>query len=317
MPRTFRPWLQNRKLNLVQIQTTSVCNAKCICCPYAKSWYKDNPGRMSDKLYKKILSDIAEYDPEFSGKFAPYLCNEPYADKNILEKCELAYKYLRDPYIELSSNMALLNKDIIDKTYEMFKKNDFYGKFTISHHGINKESLETFMSIPYDKSLENVIYLLKKFDGKMRISIQDMAYSLDRQFKMNPYRSVVRYLDKMIKDNNINTHNLITEPKVFHNRAGNVDIEGWDYDKIVRKIDKNHPFNCIRLSNGCIHVIYTGEVTLCCMDYFRETIINDLNKISIEEHFKSDSWKNMCDMVTGRKESPDNFICKRCMSPGG
>ena len=312
----FIPWRQDRKLNIVQIQTTSVCNSKCICCPYPTSWYKNNPGYMSDELYKKILTDINEYDPEFSGKFAPYLCNEPFADKNILERCELAYKYLKNPYVELSSNMALLNKKKIDETYEMFKRHNFYGKFTMSHHGINKESFERFMSIPYEKSRENMIYLLKKFDGQMKISIQDMAFSLDGKYVMNRFRQVKRYLERLIIDNKINTNNLSMEPKVFHNRAGNVHIDGWDYDKIVRKIDKTHPFYCIRLM-GCLHIIYTGEVTLCCMDYNRETIINDLNNMSVSEFFKSKEYKDMVDMVTGKKDSPDNFLCKRCMSPGG
>ncbi len=312
----FKPWDFNRKLNLVQIQTTSVCNARCICCPYKSSWYVDNPGKMSDKLYNKILKNIYEYDPEFSGKFAPYLCNEPYADKYILDKVKLAYEKLDKPYVELSSNMGLLNKDIIDKTYDLFKENNFYGKFTISHHGVDKESFEKFMKVPYDKAKKNMIYLLQKFNGNMKISVQDMAFSLDRKFRMNPYRGVTRYLENILEENSINRKNLVIEPKIFHNRAGNVEIEGWDYNKIVRQIDKQHPFDCLRIK-GCLHVIYTGEITLCCMDYHHETVTNNLNNITIEEHFSSDNWKNMVNKVKGKEESPDNFICKRCMSPGG
>jgi len=312
----FIPWLSKRKLNLIQIQTTSVCNARCICCPYKDSWYLNNPGRMNDKLYNKIINDISSYDSEFSGKFCPYLCNEPFADKDILKRTELAYQKLHNPYVELSSNMGLLNKTKIDKLYELFKNNNFYGKFTISHHGINKETFENTMKIPYEKAKENMIYLLQKFDGQMKISIQNMAYSLDRKFSINPYRSISRYLEDIIEDNGISKQNLVIEPKVFHNRAGNVEIDGWEYDKIVRKIDKQTPFDCLRI-HGCLHVIYTGEVILCCMDYFRETIINDLNNMTVEEHFKSDNWKYIYNQVRGREESPENFICKRCMSPGG
>lgn len=310
----FIPWRNDRKLNLVQIQTTSVCNSNCICCPYPHSWYKKNPGYMSDGLYRKIVDSINKYDPMFTGKFAPYLCNEPYADKKILRRCETAYDRLKEPYVELSSNMGLLDKKMIDDTYEMFKKHNFYGKFTISHHGINKESFEKFMGLPYEKCLDNMIYLLQKFDGQLKISIQDMAYSLDKKFQMNPYRSVSRYLERIIDDNSINRNNLVTEPKVFHNRAGNVKIDNWDYDEVYRTNLKG--FNCIRLM-GCLHVLYTGETILCCMDYFRETVMTNLNKMSVPKHFDSDEWIDMIEMVQGYKVSPKNFICKRCMSPGG
>ena len=312
----FIPWVVERKLNLVQVQTTSVCNATCIMCPYGKSWYKNNPGYMNDKLYTKILNDIAEYDPEFSGKFCPYLCNEPFADKNIIKRTQLAYDILKNPYIEFSSNMELLNHNKIDELYNMFENNKFYGKFTISHHGIDKESFEHTMKIDYDKSYDNMIYLLKKFQGKMKVTIQDMAYSLDAKYQINKYRQVKRYIENILDDNGIDRQKLLYEPKVFHNRAGNVDIEGWDYNRIIRKIDKNNPFNCLRIQ-GCLHIIYTGECIGCCMDYFRETILGDLNKISIKEFYKSQKWKDWVDMVRGDKDSPDDFICKRCMSPGG
>jgi len=312
----FTPWSDQRKLNLIQIQTTSTCNARCLMCPYKDSWHAKHPGYMSDKLYDKILNSINDYDAEFSGKFCPYLENEPFADKNLLERVELAYEILKNPYIEISSNMGLLTKKKIDELYSMWENHDFYGKFTISHHGVDKESYEYMMKIPYEKSLENTIYFLQKFQGKIKISIQDMAFSLDKEFQLNPYRKVKRYLNKLMIDNGINPKYIIAEPKVFHNRAGNVKIPGWNYKKIVRQIDKNHPFDCLRI-HGCLHVLYTGEVIGCCMDYFKETLIGDLRKQTVIEFFDSNKYKKWVGMVRGEIESPPNFICKRCLSPGG
>ncbi len=312
----FNPWDPNRKLNLVQVQTTSVCNAKCICCPYKDSWYKDNPGQMTDELYLKLLNDIADYDPEFSGKFCPYLCNEPFADYKLAERIQLAYNILYDPYIEISTNCGITTKEKVDEVYDVLEKNDFYGKITISHHGIDKESFESFMEIPYEKTFDNMIYLLQKFDGKIKMSIQNMSESIDNKFRMNPHRAVIRYTNKFLKDNNINTSQLHTEPKVFHNRAGNVQINDWNYDKIVRKIDKDHPFDCMRL-HGSLHVIYTGQVIGCCMDYYNETIQGDINNQTVKEFFNSSSYIKWTKQVKGELESPSNFICKRCQSPGG
>jgi len=312
----FILWRKDRLLNLVQIQTTSICNGRCICCPYKESWYMKNPGYMSDELYEKILNDIVEYDPKFSGKFCPYLCNEPFADKKIVERTEMAYNILDNPFMELSTNCELMTPDKTDAIYDIYKKHNFYGNFGLSHHGIDKKSFEHNMGIDYDKSIKNMIYFLQKFDGKMRIGIQDMAYSLDQKFRMNPYRAVDRYLNKLIDDNGINRHNLILSPKVFHNRAGNVHTDGWDYQKIIRKIDDRNPFDCLRATR-CLHVIYTGEIIGCCMDYYNETISGDLTQMTVKEYFDSGNYEEWKDMVRGKLESSENFICKRCMSPGG
>ena len=314
----FIPWLKTRKLNLVQIQTISSCNAKCIVCPHKDSPFAKERIYMSDKLYSKILDDIADYDRDFTGKFAPYLMNEPFMDKNILRRIEEMYDKLYNPYLEISSNMELLNKQKIDKLYSIFEKHDFYGKFTISHHGYDKESVERIMGINYDKAKENIIYLLQKFDGtKLKITIQDISYSFDMKYELNRRRKVINYLEKLLDESKIfHKENIIRDPKIFHNRAANVKLDGWNYNTIVRKIDINHPFDCIRI-HGCLHVLSTGETTVCCMDYFKEEIITNLNNISVREHFNSENWKDIVDRVTGRKESSDNFICKRCMSPGG
>lgn len=312
----FIPWLSNRKLNLVQIQTTSVCNAECVMCPYRTSWHRNNPGYMKEQLYQKILRDIDEYDPDFSGKICLYLENEPFADSKILERIETAYNILNKPYIELSSNMSLLTPDKIDNLYQLWERHNFYGKFTISHHGVDKESFEDIMKIPYEEARENMIYFLKKFQGKIKISIQNMSFSLDHKFQLNQYRKVKRYLSKLLKEHGIDEKYIITDPKIFHNRAGNVKISGWNYDRIIRKIGRENPFDCLRI-HGCLHVLYTGEVILCCMDYNRETVINDLRQITVEDHFESASWRHYYNMVVGKEESPNDFICKRCMSPGG
>ena len=88
-------------MNLVQIQTTSVCNGKCIFCPYRYSWFKKNPGVMSEKLYLKILNDVVELDNHFTGKLCPYMCNEPLADKDIVKRAKQATEILHNPYLEI------------------------------------------------------------------------------------------------------------------------------------------------------------------------------------------------------------------------
>jgi len=53
------------------------------------------------------------------------------------------------------------------------------------------------------------------------------------------------------------------------------------------------------------------------MDYHRETVFGNLKKQTISEIFESDTYNNIFKQVQGDLESPDDFICKRCQSPGG
>jgi len=284
-------------------------------CPYKDSWMIKNPGYMSEQLYDKILRNVSKLDPDFSGVISPYLMNEPFADKNAVRRIEKLYKMLHDPTVEVSTNCELLTSDKIDDIVELFSKRK--SKMVISHHGTSRESFESLMSINYDKALNNAIELIRKSDGRFPIAIQDMAISKDRQYKIVQPRQVQRYWDKIFEDNDLNTNNVWLSTLQFHNRAGNVKIDGWNYDKIVRLIDKENPFDCYRAHPDYLHVLYNGDVVLCCMDYHRETVFGNLKNQTIEEIFNSDKYKNIYKQVIGEKESPDNFICKRCSSPGG
>ncbi len=75
-------------------------------------------------------------------------------------------------------------------------------------------------------------------------------------------------------------------------------------------------FYCPRVDTW-LHFLYTGELCICCMDYHREQIFGDITANTIEEIRKSEAFTTMRDMAFGLKESPNDFICKRCISPNG
>jgi hypothetical protein len=281
-------------------------------CPYKNSWMVDNPGVMSDKLYLKILNNINYSNPKFKGKFCPYLMNEPFCDKNIIKRVEQAYDILYDPLVEISTNSSLASKNKIDELKEVI--GDKRAKIVISLHGINEKSHNKLMDTDWDKSIDNAIYIMKEFN-KVPIAIQSMAMSKDRTYNILHPRKIQRFWYKLFKENNINTRNINFSTFQFHNRAGGLDMD-WNYNKIVRKIDRTHPFDCKRL-HGYLHVLWNGDVVLCCMDYQHEVVIGNLKEQTIEEIYTSKVWKDTYSKCTGKKESPNDFICKRCSSPGG
>jgi hypothetical protein len=63
--------------------------------------------------------------------------------------------------------------------------------------------------------------------------------------------------------------------------------------------------------------MYNGDIRLCCMDYHHEVVLPNINQMSLLDYYHSREYHDIVSKVSGRTESPDNFICKRCISPGG
>lgn len=302
---------------LVQIQTTSSCPARCLICGYKNSWMLNNKGVMNDKIYTKILKNIDKIDPSFDSQFCPYLMNEPFSDPKIIERTKEAFTTLYNPFIEISSNLLLLNKKKIQEIIELYEKFEFRGRFIISHFGIDKESFERSMKLPYEKCLNNMIELINAFDGQIKIRINNFGISRDNHITIFMQDQIDSYFHNLITAYSLPTKNLNIPHMTFHNRAGNVRMDGWaGSERKVRDIDKNNPFDCFRIHN-CLHVFWNGEITLCCMDYKHEEVFGDLNKQTIEEVFNSKQWKDIYGRVIGTVKSKFNFICKYCQSPGG
>ena len=79
-------------MELVQVETTNYCNAKCIFCPYQR--VKEH-GLMSDEVYNKILVYAHNLKPTL---FVPLLTGEPFTDTKFMSRIRLARETLPESY---------------------------------------------------------------------------------------------------------------------------------------------------------------------------------------------------------------------------
>jgi hypothetical protein len=120
---------------------------------------------------------------------------------------------------------------------------------------------------------------------------------------------------------NINVESLYVDAFFFHDRAGSLRRSDRDANKLnigkVREIGPGHPpFHCPRIDEW-IHIMHDGRIRLCCMDYHGEVELPNIKDMSLVEYFQSDAYQTIFGKVTGALESSPDFICKRCISPGG
>jgi len=299
---------EKMNFDIVSIQTTSICNARCVMCPYTTSYYGKHPHKMNDKLFNKILFDLKGHTTK---KICLYSLNEPLTDEKLEERLQLLSMNFPTSMLEISTNMSLCTTDRAKQILDIFSKHPSDTEIWISHQRINKESFERIMGLDYEKTLDNIINLIKLNDGRVRIKIRGLGSSRDEKIRYFTPEEYTEYWVEIFDKNNLNLTNIwIDSYGTFHNRAGNVKLEGWKYQKSFGL----HP-DCYRLKN--LHVDNEGLVVACCMDYEREEAYGDMNKQTIRDVFYSKEYDRFVNMAKGNISSPDDFICKKCMSPGG
>ncbi|WP_319470271.1 glycosyltransferase [uncultured Pseudodesulfovibrio sp.] len=296
----------------IQIQTTSVCNGKCVMCPYLDSWHKENPGVMTDETFDIIVNQLKGLD---IGKICMYLENEPLVDPRLIPRMETVIKEVPFQLMEVSTNAALLSKERADQFVRTISRVPH--QIWISFHGKDKRTYEGIMGLDFERTLERVIYLLKLAETTplnitVRGSGEPMREVLRHEYSFTEAEYRTFWAEQFAK------HGLTTPPAInyfrYHDRCGTIQRNNIRLQENVR--DSLKGFYCPRVDTW-LHFLYTGELCICCMDYHREQIFGDITANTIEEIRKSEAFTTMRDMAFGLKESPNDFICKRCISPNG
>jgi hypothetical protein len=307
-------------IKYVQIQTHSRCNADCLFCPYIESEHAANPGVMNDELWSHVLANLRFFSDGINqGKVCPYLMQEPLIDKTLFSKIADIYRLFPRTCVEVSTNGAALTEKAVDRLLEAVqgRRHDIW----VSHHGINADSLQHIMKIDYDKAHHNLINLLKKADGRFKIKIRGAGQSRDGKRTFFTRQQYHDYWTGNFKEHDINTTNVDVDAFTFHDRAGTLHRLDRDACKLkvgkVRDIGPGHaPFHCFRIDEW-IHIMRDGRIRLCCMDYHAEVKLPSLADTWLVEYFRSEEYQRLAMTVSGQIESPADFLCKRCTSPGG
>ncbi len=278
----------------VSIQTTSLCNASCIFCPYPEIKRLFPSKVMEDQLFEKIINDCrANTDLTFINLF---MNNEPLTDPHIVERIEYVKETLPQVFVNIYTNGFLLTEETVDRL-----KSSKFDWISISFHGIRKATIEKTMGIPYDKTLNRI-----------------------NTFIQNVKRERGGHIKEFIGINFLKHENLTDEEKdeaIRYWKSKGIGHVAYFPGSISRAGNVNNLPGCYNRGKvlGCssvledemIHIIEDGKVVLCCMDWRREVILGDLKKQSIHEVWngrRKDTWK----MIQGRAEMPKDFLCKRC-----
>jgi len=245
--------------------------------------------------------------------------NEPLTDTRIFTWIDDFYEIYPDKHVEFSINPNLLINKNRKKILKTFK--DKKHMISLSFHGMNEVSLKHIMDLNYDFCLDNTIKFLKLAQDDLSIIIRGSGMSLNNKIYYFDSGHYISFWRDLFRGHKIDPEKIGVQFFSFHDRTGQIDREERDASKnrygIVRKIDQDNPFDCVRFEK-VLHVLYNGDVCACCMDYKKEIdFLGNLNDMTVKEYYKSEPYLQWVGMGRGTIESPPGWICKRCISPGG
>ena len=276
----------------LSIQTTSMCNAACIFCPYQEIKDTYPPKVMDMALYKKIIDECSHQ--KCVERIILYMNNEPLTDPLLIDRINYAKGRVPWASVHLLTNGLLLTESTTERILD--SQLDWIG---ISFHGIRKETIESVMKIPFETAFSRINNFIDR--AKTRKSIKDYIMIT---FIEN------RYLSAEEKDQAFHFWRArgIDRISCFSgpiSRAGNVK----DLPKVHRR---GKITGCRSIwADEMIHVVEDGKVVLCCMDWRREGILGDLNSNSIGEVWNG-KRKEAWGMIYGESDMPEHFLCRRC-----
>jgi MoaA/NifB/PqqE/SkfB family radical SAM enzyme len=264
---------------IVQIESTNMCNAKCVFCPRDEMHRVE--GIMSMELYRKVVDECAELG---ITHVRMHNYGEAFLDRTLVEKIRYAkQKGIKE--VGLISNGSLITdrvaQGIVDAGLDAIN---------ISVDASGREVFDsTRIGLNYDKVIANIERLVRiraeagKRRPKLILSFVRQNNSVDEQAFIEHWRHIA---DKI----------HITD---LHNWGGTLNAES----------DVNYP--CYR-PWLTFTVLWDGRVSLCCADFDGRTILGDLNASTIRDVWNNEAYR------TARRQHLDHGgpeVCQSCDLP--
>ena len=264
---------------IVQIESTNICNAKCVFCP--RDDMARTQGIMDMALFQKIADECAHLG---ITHIRMHNYGEAFMDRQLVDKVRYA-KQLGIPEVGLISNGSLLTetaaRGMIDAGLDAIN---------ISVDAAGKEVFErTRVNLNYDKVIANIERLIALRDerGKRR---PKLILSFVRQ------------------DNSAEEQHFIEHWRKRADKIHITDLHNWG-GTLNQESDVNFP--CYR-PWLTFTVLWDGRVSLCCADFDGREILGDLRTHSIRDVWNNDAYR------AARRAHLDHggpAVCQSCDLP--
>ena len=247
--------LMPRRPRFVHIETTSLCNGRCIMCGHRAM--QREKATMDDELFDKIAAQVASWGVEWVNL---QFYGEPLLDKRLFERITRLKK--DGLKVKLNTNASLLTKENARKLLDTG-----IDQVNISFDAFSKEEYNKIrVGLDYDKVIANIETFL---DMKQNTGTRAMMtfVCLDR----NKHEAELFRKKWKGKSDKV----LVTFARDW---AGQLKVNGGSKQPL-RTSDRNI---CKTPWNDLV-ILQDGTVTLCCSDYEGLVKMGNLNSQTLDE----------------------------------
>lgn len=269
--------LKNKQLI---VETTNICDARCVTCP--REQFSQKPLTMDMGLFKKIVNDAAQYGMESVDTCG---FGEPLLDKHLFERFEVIRTKM--PFAKIFCSTTGFHLDG-EKWDDVIKYVDI---LKLSIYGVTKETYEKFHRgrLKYEDSMANILgFLTYAKEARPHTIGLFLETDLNRHERESWLRRWEPTLDEV----------MIWQP---HN---------WVNGRHYRKMDYSRQRSCGRPENAPMYVHADGTVSPCCFDYNKGIKLGNLSEQTIEEVYKGEAYRNLREAHRDRQFL--DYICKDC-----
>lgn len=266
--------------NEVRIETSTLCNHKCLFCPHPTTFSRKQE-IMSLDLFKLLLGK--------THSEAPYITDctvsgfgEIFTDPGIIDKIEYAHK--KGYVIHVLTNGSLVTNAAIKSLVNM-KVSDI--RFSL--HAVYAKTYARITGAgDFSSTIDILDYALANRDATKIIITMDVID--ENRHEVNAM--IAEYKDRADLIEIWKPHNWVNEMKY---RAG---------DRVKQ--------TCGRPFNGPLQVQVDGTVNMCCFDSNGVTTIGDLKTQTLDEIFSTEAYLNIRKHHEAGSIGASDLICKHC-----
>lgn len=277
-------YLQTHKHMRFMIETTGVCNAKCVFCPYKDMKRPHIP--MSDEIFNKIIHQI-KVENIYPEAFDLFMIGEPFLDKKIFERIRQLKAEFPDSRINITSNFSVSDDSIVKQI--VAADIDF---INISLNAVTSQRYKQVMGLDYNRTIANINNLITQKKSKLRVSLSMVIYNDEK------LTDIIKFFFKWaFKADSIRFQRAVT----------------WANQINVSRLLGDHPKKILYPCNDLFErmpILSNGDFALCCQDA-EGMIHKNIQTDSIWEAWKSEPYEKIRKIHLGT--SLKNFdMCKNC-----
>jgi radical SAM protein with 4Fe4S-binding SPASM domain len=284
-----------RFFNTINIETTNICNAKCVFCPYPIM--KREKYNMSDDEFLGIIEKIRDhrYKPKTIG-FAFF--GEPFVDKKLTERIRQARRVLGNSVaLSVTTNASLIRSELVEAILT-----SGIDLINVSFNGLDKADYENSMKLKFEITDNNVKRLLAE---RRRLALLRPYITVGCvMHSANANMDVTEFLRKWKA---LGADTVTVYPVNAHHET----IKVRAHPRVVKRDTRYYP--CRSLWMDAV-IASSGDITICCLDYDADYKLGNVFKEDWGALFENSQRRAYQDMHTTNRGG-DIPICSNCDSP--